>query len=57
MNQVNNAKSKSMSHANPVMKRLGKIDEINYDGKTAAYGRIAGKTAMFLLWDVAGMWI
>lgn len=57
MNQVNNAKSKTMSHANPVMKRLGKIDEINYDGKTAAYGRIAGKTAMFLLWAVAGMLI
>lgn len=51
-------KKKSFFHSNPVMNRLSKIDEIAApDERTAGYGRIALKTAYFLLFTVAGLLI
>ncbi len=48
-------KTKSKFHANPVLNRLGKVDETAGDSKASAYGGIALKTAFLLLWTVAGM--
>ena len=49
-------KKKSFFHSNPVMNRLSKVDEVAADNeKAAGYGRIAGKTAYFLLFTVAGL--
>ncbi len=54
-NNSNSAKTNSMFRSNPVLNRLSSVDERAYDEKSAAYGRIAAKVAMFLLWTVAGM--
>ena len=53
---VQEKKKKSFFHSNPVMNRLSKVDEVAADNeKAAGYGRIAGKTAYFLLFTVAGL--
>ncbi len=53
---VQEKKKKSFFHSNPVMNRLSKVNEVAADNeKAAGYGRIAGKTAYFLLFTVAGL--
>lgn len=56
-NNSKTAETKTIFHSNPLVSRLGKIDERAVDEKSAAYGRIAAKVAMFLLWTVAGILI
>lgn len=56
-NNSKSADSKTIFRSNPVMNRLGRVEERAIDEKSAAYGRIAAKVAMFLLWTVAGMMI
>ena len=46
---------KTFFHSNPVMNRLNKVEYISTDEKSLAYGRIAFKTAWFLLTTVCGM--
>ena len=57
LKSAKSAETKTLLHSNPVMSRLNKIDERAVDERTAAYGRIAAKVAMFLLWTVAGIMI
>lgn len=58
-NQNVNAQTKQKKpffRSNPVMNRLSKVNDIAVDGeKAAGYGRIAAKTAYFLLFAVAGL--
>ena len=46
---------KTFFHSNPVMNRLNKVEYISTDEKSVAYGRIALKTAWFLLITLCGM--
>lgn len=47
---------KTFFRSNPVMNRLSKVNEVAAsDEKAAGYGRIAAKTAYFLLFAVAGL--
>ena len=46
---------KPFFRSNPVMNRLSKIDDTAVSEKSAGYGRIAAKTAYFLLFTVAGL--
>ena len=56
LNQSKQNKNGTMFRSNPVMNRLGKIDEVaGSNEKAAGYGRIAVKTAYFLLVTLAGM--
>lgn len=56
-NNSKTAETKTIFHSNPLVSRLGKIDDRAVDERSAAYGRIAAKVAMFLLWTVAGILI
>ncbi len=49
------APRKTFFHSNPVMNRLNKVEYISTDEKSVAYGRIALKTAWFMLVTVCGM--
>ena len=45
---------KTKIHSNPILKKLGKVDEIAEEGKSATYKGVAFKTIFLLLFSVVG---
>ena len=54
-NQTASEPPKTFFRSNPVMNRLNKVDAVPTDGKPVSYGRIAVKTAWFLLVTMVGI--